>query len=789
MNDSLGHLRRSLQDAERAYDSALSSHDDEAETSKQDRQVAVSRLLYALLGHEVALSLRPRTATDDIASELATLFRRIRNGDFVYDHYRPLVKLVIDQKPDLEIWSAVFDLTTTLHRVTPPASVPAGLDDTPVTHTSASQQGAEQSRKLVEQRLFEEIKHCLYRSVEGFVEKHFEGKDWTSRALEIYKKIKDRHRDGRWTDFPDPPMQDGVVDWWFQFQDEFLSNEQHRYYKTSSSKELTGAEARRQIDLFVKRNKGGSETVHDLKDVKVIGELKQSNRDKKGTFLQISRYVRDIFSCQPTRRYVPAFTLCGREMEVWIFDRSGPYGPGPFDIHDEPERFIRVIVGYLMMDDEELGLDTFTQQDSAGRFITLEQGDEKLMKLRLEPSALVYQRAIVCRGTSCFLAKTPNSESHNCVAKFSWTSDRRRPEVDLLSVACQRGVKGIANLIGHQKITTIAEMRSGLMFGNPYSFRGPHSVATSSQSFSQSQQPSFVSGSFNKLQGLSITQSPPGKRKSVDVGRKPSKRSRSNSQRSSQQNKVAYAVEEAQETSLFGPDIGPYDNRAFRCLVVSPAGRPIRKHESPLELLEAFCDAIKAHKSLYLTGNILHRDISENNIIITDPKKDGFHGMLIDLDLAKELGSGRSGARCRTGTMEFMAIEVLLGIAHTYRHDLESFFYVLIWLCGCRGWDFAGRTKDRPEDSILIDWYTGTFRNIATAKRGHMQIDGFEVILDEFPQPEFDYIKPLCKELRGILFPYREGLFVGTPRDPEVLYEPILRAFDKAIDTARAREG
>ncbi|OXV09097.1 hypothetical protein Egran_03140, partial [Elaphomyces granulatus] len=36
--------------------------------------------------------------------------------------------------------------------------------------------------------------------------------------------------------------------------------------------------------------------------------------------------------------------------------------------------------------------------------------------------------------------------------------------------------------------------------------------------------------------------------------------------------------------------------------------------------------------------------------------------------------------------MEFMAIEVLLNVDHTYRHDLESFFYVLIWQCARRGW-------------------------------------------------------------------------------------------------------
>ena len=65
--------------------------------------------------------------------------------------------------------------------------------------------------------------------------------------------------------------------------------------------------------------------------------------------------------------------------------------------------------------------------------------------------------------------------------------------------------------------------------------------------------------------------------------------------------------------------------------------------------------------------------------------------MPIDLGLAKELGCKRSGACCHTGTMEFMAIEVLLGISHAYHHDLESFFYVLIWQCARRSWEFLNK--------------------------------------------------------------------------------------------------
>jgi hypothetical protein len=51
------------------------------------------------------------------------------------------------------------------------------------------------------------------------------------------------------------------------------------------------------------------------------------------------------------------------------------------------------------------------------------------------------------------------------------------------------------------------------------------------------------------------------------------------------------------------------------------------------------------------------------------------------MDLGKELNSLPSGASHWTGTMQFMAIEVLQGKGHTYRHDLESFLYVFIWMC------------------------------------------------------------------------------------------------------------
>jgi hypothetical protein len=150
----------------------------------------------------------------------------------------------------------------------------------------------------------------------------------------------------------------------------------------------------------------------------------------------------------------------------------------------------------------------------------------------LESEPFTHQRAIVCRGTSCYLTKAPNAKDWSYVAKFSWASDRRKSEAYLLRLAHQRGVEGIAKLIGNRRITSIDEMRSSLTFTKPYFFRSAASATSSlSQSFSQSQPPSVLSGSFSELRGLSIADRASRKRKSVDVDRKPSKRSRSNSQR------------------------------------------------------------------------------------------------------------------------------------------------------------------------------------------------------------------------------------------------------------------
>lgn len=80
--------------------------------------------------------------------------------------------------------------------------------------------------------------------------------------------------------------------------------------------------------------------------------------------------------------------------------------------------------------------------------------------------------------------------------------------------------------------------------------------------------------------------------------------------------------------------------------------------------------------------------------MLTENEDDGF---LVDFDLAiKTSDDQASSAPSKTGTKIFVAIGALLGEHHCFMHDLESFFWVLIWICiHYSGLDKTGKVQSR----------------------------------------------------------------------------------------------
>ncbi|OAA46118.1 serine/threonine-protein kinase Sgk2 [Metarhizium rileyi] len=240
-----------------------------------------------------------------------------------------------------------------------------------------------------------------------------------------------------------------------------------------------------------------------------------------------------------------------------------------------------------------------------------------------------------------------------------------------------------------------------------------------------------------------------------------------------------YYEELEKETSNF------FQNRILTCTITSPAGRPLHTFQSLIELLQVFRDAVICHRSLYHDAKILHQDISSGNMIILDGQGEGKpKGILIDLDSAIQLTEGSKTEVDITGTRPSMAIGVLRGERHTYRHDLESFLYVFLWTV------ISSHAEKPPETSKLRRWSDGDWDELAVRKCLDMDQDSFRDILTEFT-PEFYPLKSLAESLRQILFPLKDGvIWTGTHSSPEAvdkLYDGMMHAFEGAIASEGGR--
>ena len=149
-----------------------------------------------------------------------------------------------------------------------------------------------------------------------------------------------------------------------------------------------------------------------------------------------------------------------------------------------------------------------------------------------------------------------------------------------------------------------------------------------------------------------------------------------------------------------------------------------------------------------LNKGILHRDISTGNILLTEDEGSGF---LIDLDLAVKLSDDKaSGAPSKTGTKIFMAIGVLYGERHTFMHDLESFFWVLFWVCV----HWNGPDKHRSKVRRFEKWNYMDVEELARDKKGTVdEDDKFIAEVDRHFTAYCQQLVPCIQEMRKVVFP------------------------------------
>ncbi|CCU75438.1 serine/threonine-protein kinase Sgk2 [Blumeria hordei DH14] len=813
-------------------------------------------------------------------SQLQTISSWMMSFKFDMTPFEPVANLILNHASDLEIWNSLMQLVDEL--VVIMSATDEQLDELATEsiyrRVVESHDGVQMNMEDLKQAMSVELDGSVFVNVIGFWNKYFESERMKKQREGLIEKFVELSAEPEFK-FPTIPTEGAVWKWMQMIEHDLFkayrtstdsaknddgSTAEERFglaftgtqFHTLAAGQIIGNQSKRQVDYFIKKRNLPVEDKHHWRDILVVGELTvSSSKVSRQKFLQLSLYMREVFMAQPLRRFVHGFILFENDLQLWVYDRSGPYSCSYIDIGKSPKTLVHVLVTYMLMNDDELGLDPKVKYEGEDMIVHLQvPGSKELRKFTLDPVPISQQKAYLCRGTTCYRAR-----DLSCVVKFSWRNCDGHSEIELLEMA--DNISGMAQILGSLSLVKISKLRDGLRFTKtmvkdirptekvlttPHDWSGvtiriPKESVNNQLSRKRKKEALEVekemAGSNKKARSMqenttdsrqiiserlarSVNNSVVGKRKTVGDAEVNDRMKRiqlsSNTGLAATSNAVGPSTlpgtapkpptssanirsnrSKAGKESLTKPvkmvntEIIISRDRQFTAAGISPYGRPIDKFRSALELIVGMCDAIKAHRLLVIDANILHRDISVNNILLTGiNKNDKLGGILIDLDLATLMNDGKfqEKAQVMTGTMQFIALDILENsfattgtvVAHSYRHDLESFLYVLVWVCINCGW----KKGMNPHGEFLSKWYIGTAREIHRNKLDDIKRDSFNNILCKF-SPMFEDVKGLVKKFRELLFLSNIETRTGSLEDPNKLYGPIIAAFDRAIHSLK----
>lgn len=690
----------------------------------------------------------------------------ISSNDADLDGIRPLLNaVVIQDADDTTIWKQVYAA------VTEPTPRPRIIDQqTPWLHSTAGFAKSSEYCKDVDRVLKEEL-GAMYVGIPEFYKIFFGAiPDLELASTAVFKKCvegDDQLFYNGWKDWPKDANQDKVLTWfseicrrlWDLADEHQPTTTLKRRPLAQSNKPIQGSTAERKLDVgFVIDPDADTNSRYHWSQILVPGELKSnpSADTAPKAWLDLGRYAREILAVQDSRRFVLGFTLCGSLMRLWVFDRLGGIALLNFDINQDGEQFVFTILGLLWMSEECLGFDPTIVSSGERRYIEIERNGQTE---RLIIDGVIKRAPCVAgRATTCWRAHR-DEDSRPLIIKDSWQYPEREEEGELLREATTKGVVNVARYYHHETVCIRGRdddvqnnIRAGLDVRDAANYRA---------SSAPLKQPTTVSAQ-QMGRSTSITVR---KRSSTytDTPLPPSKRSRS--------------ISPTKSSTI------PVANRVHRRVILADVGKPIYKASSRGSLLAALDACISGHESLRLKAGILQRDISVNNLMINeDEKNPSWPSFLIDLDLAiQERRHGASGAKGKTGTRVFMAIGVLLGEQHSFMHDLESFFWVLYWICI----HYEGPNQGRVVQEF-DQWNFISMESLAELKKGRVSHEGdfLKATKENFTQ-YYQPLVPWVNRLRKVVFPNggrweREdaGLYskmktilCEAQKDPEVLID------------------
>jgi hypothetical protein len=250
----------------------------------------------------------------------------------------------------------------------------SSVEQTPWLRNTSSFANSSEHRKYVDDVLKEEL-GPLYVGIPGFYEKFFgEISSLTEISVAMFRECQEGNdplfcTERGWRDWPKSAQERDVLKWIAKQIELFLDFAKDydsapntpRRPLARPNMPLQGSTAERKLDIgFVDDPKAASAdlTCH-WSQILVPGELKSnpSLDTASKAWLDLGRYIREVLAAQDTRRFCLGFTICGSVMRLWEFDRVGGIASPPFDINKDGQQFVSVMLGFLWMNQEQLGFD------------------------------------------------------------------------------------------------------------------------------------------------------------------------------------------------------------------------------------------------------------------------------------------------------------------------------------------------------------------------------------------------------------------------------------------------
>ncbi|KAJ2485163.1 hypothetical protein IWW37_006018 [Coemansia sp. RSA 2050] len=400
-------------------------------------------------------------------------------------------------------------------------------------------------------------------------------------------------------------------------------------------------------------------------------EAKVRGADHEGAFPQLYGYIRQMYQTQHDLRYAWGLTICGHKVYVCHFGNDKAVSSRSMDVTTPEGRcaFIELLVSWSMCDDSQLGRDTTIEHLVDLDCWRIDCPDDEDRSSGIGTS--YYYKTVIChadhlfgRHTRCFLATdvepTAGSELEpKVVIKDAWAFAERLIDKDF-----RDEVKIL------RKIRDVLSVSLGAEDNVIY--------------------PEIVVGGRVWLS-----------RGDVDI-------------------------EDSTDTVYQGVKFA--DNslprfRVHRRIVLSQIGERLHSVGSVNELVTVVCDVMRCHNAIFKHCQILHRDISDNNVLVVRQGDGTARGLLIDFDYALDMSIEklRTPRPEMTGTLLFMSINNLRNwdIERTVLDDYESMLCLVCWVATAGIGGLPRRRSEELEKLPIARWRNGTIGAIVDAKSVH----------------------------------------------------------------------